>query len=224
VSRGTGEAVRVSHTEATLDARGQFAALRTMLAGYMQNEVDRLVDVLTDAYHARDGMVPDEVHADVRKDYERLEEDIGARDEKIEKLEEKLSEERALFRCTDSELHRKVADLLDAQSRHDAKVKLLEEKLAVEQAYAQRMGRECAAAMGRVGALNIRMASWLENRTAAETADHYREKYDAALRACNDTVDRLHAAYVTATRKAGKRKAVSEGIQMVRDIFEGTLR
>lgn len=224
MNRGSGEALRISHTEATLDARGQFAALRTMLAGYMQNEVDRLVDVLTDAYHARDGMVHDETHAALQKDAEKLEADLGKKEAAIEALEEKLSEERALLRCTDSELHRKVADLIDEQTRHGAKVKLLEEKLAAEQAYAKRMGRECAAATGRAGALTIRMASWLEDKTAAETADHYRGKYDAAIRDYNDAMDRLRAAYVTATRKAGKRKAVVEGIQLVRDIFEGTLR
>jgi hypothetical protein len=56
------------------------------------------------------------------------------------------------------------------------------------------------------------MASWSSDKTAAETADHYREKYEAAVKreeAIGVTVRRaIDAAYQDAGKSKVRREAV----------------
>jgi hypothetical protein len=97
----------------------------------------------------------------------------------------------------------------------------LKERLTASDNHVKRIADEKATLTARMGAFEIRMASWLVDRTAAETADHYRAKFDAVAKDYADAMDRLRAVFITAERAAGKRKAVAEGVRLVRSIFEG---
>ena len=88
MSKSSGEAIQVSYTVATLDARSKMARMRTLLSrpGYQDGdalreaiaaELDNLTDVLTDAFKAQDGMVPDETHAALEKELEDCREDLN---------------------------------------------------------------------------------------------------------------------------------------------------
>ena len=58
--------------------------------GEASGHIDRLVDVLTDAYHAQDGMVPDETHAALEKELEDCREDLNEQEGKTEEKEEEV--------------------------------------------------------------------------------------------------------------------------------------
>ena len=118
----TGEAVRISHTKAVLDARGAFSRLRRLVPyalressntpGHMDDqaaieaEIGHLIDVLTDAYHARDGMVPDSAYSvqqkDLRDEIEKLEKDLADAEETVEKYEELETENIELKKKLDT--------------------------------------------------------------------------------------------------------------------------
>ena len=101
MSKSSGEAIQVSYTVATLDARSKMARMRTLLSrpGYQDGdalreaiaaELDNLTDVLTDAYKRVDGMVPDETHAALEKELEDCREDLNEQEGKTEEKEEEV--------------------------------------------------------------------------------------------------------------------------------------
>jgi hypothetical protein len=120
-AKGSGEAVRISYTEATLNARGQFAKLRMLTTGRsaLDAEIDRLTDVLTDAYHARDGMVTDELYTALQEDsaveLQKAEDELSDLQQQLYKLEDTIAEQKNLLETSESDLRRKLAHLLVAQ-------------------------------------------------------------------------------------------------------------
>src|ERR1700721_4623596 len=89
-----------------------------------------------------------------------------------------------------------------------------------EKENADRYAREASEANRERNAALARMASWSTDKTAAQTADHYREKYEAAVKREETFARQLSKAFTTAHHRAGKRQAVHKGIDMVHDAYK----
>ena len=104
--KSSGEALSVSYTVATLDARSKMARMRMLLSrpGYQDGdalreaiaaELDNLTDVLTDAYKRVDGMVDDESYC---SRVEQLQSDLEDAEKQATEEEEKRSKSRTRSR------------------------------------------------------------------------------------------------------------------------------
>jgi chromosome segregation ATPase len=150
-SKESDDVVKISYTEATLRARGQFAELRAIISRLPDRrtffeEVDRLMDVLTDAYYARDGMVPGETHSSILEgsadEISKLEEELGKAVEAIEKLEEQLGQYEEILKGSDDDRQQQLAILVKRQASHENELRKV--RASAEEA-TRRIDRELAA-------------------------------------------------------------------------------
>lgn len=229
--------LHVSSTVATLEARAQFAKLRRMLSFNTQAhevevdaEIDRLVDHLADVLHSVDGFVtPDQLKSEVEdasSEVGTLEERLNEKEEEcenleadVEKLERQVKDLQSTIDESEDELRTRISDLIEKQQRHDAEIERMGRKVAhAEEGFAA-MSKAAARDRNERMTAETRMAAWSSDKTAAETADHYREKYELATQRESDLTKRINSAFVAAHHDAGKRKAVHEGIDMVHNAF-----
>ena len=230
MSKSSGEAIQVSYTVATLDARSKMSRMRMLLSrpGYQDGdalreaiaaELDNLTDVLTDAYKRVDGMVDDESYMAEREAHEQeladCEKTISEKDAEIEILQLAVEQYRKVVDDGDDAVKVQCASLIDQQGQHDAEIERM--RGMVKRAEESVEGyRKASAHDAKVAAdANRRMAAWGQDKTAAETADHYREK-------CNSLSDELTAlrsnmrrALDAAYQDAGKSKVRREAVRAV---------
>jgi chromosome segregation ATPase len=146
--KSSGEALSVSYTVATLDARSEFARLREMLGSVnvldgcladAPEELDRLVDVLTDAYKRVDGMVTDETYMAVEQERDSYEEDLRDQEGKTEEKEEEVKL-----------LETRIEELEEAAAEEDP------ESLQAMHAAALRKVASCEKEIARLQAINVK--------------------------------------------------------------------
>ena len=227
--KASGEAVQISYTEATLDARSQFQRLRLLTQGNyasgealreaLGSEIDRLIDVLTDAYHRVDGMVDDESYCarveGLQGEVDDLEKSVADETEKREAAEARLEELLQAAEETPESVQSRLTVAIARQADHDAELARMKSRMerAEEQCKIERA--EAARARTALDAANYRMASWSADKTAAETADHYRAQYEAAMRRERVRLDSMRAALANARTEAGKSAKAKEIVRIV---------
>jgi chromosome segregation ATPase len=230
VSKSSGEAMRISYTEATLDARGEFRRLRAM-AGAMtpevREEIDRLVDVLTDAYKRVDGMVDDESYMAAREGFrdeiEKLEGEVTEKEKEIDVLNERVEEYQQILKGSEDATQMKLAELLQKQETHERDLQRMHNKARQADERARDAELRASTATAQLAANQIRMAAWSSDKTAVETADHYRERANAVsdeLTALRKNV--REALDVTAAHT--KSKVRREAIREVGDLIDALNR
>ncbi|MHB8564708.1 MAG: hypothetical protein ACYDDA_12360 [Acidiferrobacteraceae bacterium] len=229
--KSSGEAISVSYTVATLDARSEFSRLRRLLGSATpeaQGELDRLVDVLTDAYHARDGMVDDESYMAAREGFQdeiaQLEDELRDREAECEKLGGVVAELQETLKVSPDQLRVDNAALIAEKAGHEAEIARWKGLAERETATATRYAREVTEANAALSAANYRMASWSSDKTAAETADHYRIKYEEACKRFDGLRAAMQSAIKLAYQDAARSKVKREAIRAVESGVESLLR
>ncbi len=215
--------LNVSPTVATLDVRGALAPLRRILSADLPPsvrfedawaELDALEGVFVDALLRFDGMVAaDNYDAEVQhaKDLEQERDDEETRREAAEsRLEEYLQ-------ADEDTVEHVLASLLVEQSKHDDEIARFKEKAKIAGETAEKYKRDAADADAERSKLAARMGSWLEDRTAAETADHFRAKCEAACRERADYANAVRDGIAMLRRDAGRSKVRQ---QALRDVEE----
>ena len=225
--KSSGEAVQVSYTVATLDARSKMARMRMLLSrpGYQDGdalreaiaaELDNLTDVLTDAYKRVDGMVDDESYcAKVESLTEQLDDMQGDLEKETTAREEAEARLRQLLEAaeeTPEAVQSRLTEAIARQADHDVEIARYKGLAEREKATATRYAKEASEANAALNAANYRMASWSTDKKAVETADHYRIKYEEAMaretKARDALKHALQAAYADAARSKVKRETL----------------
>jgi DNA repair ATPase RecN len=204
-----------SPTVATLTVRGQFAPLRRLLSRLpvppddrhdLDAALDELVYAFTESLLAFEGFVP-------KEDAEALEEQVKdlraeANDETTRREDAEQKLENLLQAATDSpeELTSKLALAADREKGLQEQIERLKAKVVHADERVTAYAKDASEAAREVTAVRARMAVWLEDRTAAETADHYREKYDAKCREHADFFNGVRRALTDARKVAGRSK------------------
>jgi chromosome segregation ATPase len=187
-------------------------ALREAIA----SELDNLTDVLTDAYQRVDGMVDDESYTAACEGFQdeigKLEDELRDREAECEKLGGVVAELQDQLKASPDQLRVDNAELVAEKAGHDAEIERARGMAKREKENADRYAREASEA-------NRERNAALARKTATETADHYREKYEAAVKREEAFAQQVSAAFTNARGQAGKRKAVLEGIRMVEDAY-----
>ncbi len=229
--KSSGEALSVSYTVATLDARTEFSRLRALLGSATpeaREEVDRLVDVLTDAYHAQDGMVDDESYcAKVESLTEQLDDMQGDLEKETTAREEAEARLRQLLEAaeeTPEAVQSRLTEAIARQADHDVEIARYKGLAEREKATATRYAKEASEANAALNAANYRMASWSTDKKAVETADHYRIKYEEAMKELGDLKGTYRKAINLAYADAARSKVKREAIRAVESGVEALLR
>ena len=224
--KSSGEAVQVSYTVATLDARTEFSRLRALLGSATpeaREEVDRLVDVLTDAYHAQDGMVDDESYcAKVESLTEQLDDMQGDLEKETTAREEAEARLRQLLEAaeeTPEAVQSRLTEAIARQAEHNAEIARYKGLAEREKATATQYAKEASEANAALNAANYRMASWSTDKKAVETADHYRIKYEEAMKELGDLKTQVNAALKAAHLDAGRSKVKAETIRYISNLI-----
>ena len=225
MSKSSGEALSVSYTVATLDARTEFARLRRLLAPFIgedsanveaRGECERLVDVLTDAYHAQDGMVDDESYCakveSLTEQLDDMQDDLEKETAKREEAEARLRQLLEAAEETPDAVQSRLTEAIARQAEHNAEIARYKAVAEREKATATQYAKEASKANAALNAANYRMASWSTDKKAVETADHYRIKYEEAMARETKARDALkyalQAAYADAARSKVKRETL----------------
>jgi chromosome segregation ATPase len=231
MAKSSGEAVQVSYTVATLDARGEFRRLRT-LAGAMtpeaRDEIDRLVDVLTDAYQRVDGMVDDESYCSrvegLQSDLKDAEKQVAEEEEKRQAAESRLEELLQAAEETPEAVQSRLTVAIAKQADHDAELARMKARMDRAEEQCKRERDDASVARTQLAAAQYRMASWYTNKKAVETADHYRIKYEEAMAQFNGLRDAMRKSIQLAYADAARSKVKREAIRSVETGVESLLR
>ena len=211
-------------TSAVLHARGVFAPLVGRLAGIrlppddhheLQEELDALVDAYADTLQAFDGYADPGEHEALQEQVKDLRVDLEKAEEAAEVLEQKLTELVQAASDTPDELQSKYTTALARQVQHDEEIARMKAKVDSAVASVEVYRRERAQAADQALKAETRMASWSQDRTAAETADHYREKYDQNLQEFTDYAGLVRKAVAAGREVAGRSKIAREVIETI---------
>lgn len=229
--KSSGEAVQVSYTVATLDARTEFSRLRALLGSATpeaREEVDRLVDVLTDAYHAQDGMVDDESYCarveSLTEQLDDMQDDLEKETTAREEAEARLRQLLEAAEETPDAVQSRLTEAIARQAEHNAEIARYKAVAEREKATATRYAKEASEANAALNAANYRMASWSTDKKAVETADHYRIKYEEAMKELGDLKGTYRKAINLAYADAARSKVKREAIRAVESGVESLLR
>ena len=227
MSKSSGEAIQVSYTVATLDARSKMSRMRMLLSrpGYQDGdalreaiaaELDNLTDVLTDAYQRVDGMVDDESYMTAREGFrdeiEKLEDEVTEKEKEIDVLNERVEEYQQILKGSEDATQMKLAELLQKQETHERDLQRMHDK-------ARQADERARTATAQLAANQIRMAAWSSDKTAVETADHYRIKYEEAIKGWDALKTQVNAALKAAHLDAGRSKVKAETIRYISNLI-----
>ena len=239
MSNSSGEAIQVSYTVATLDARSKMSRMRMLLSrpGYQDGdalreaiaaELDNLTDVLTDAYHDLDGMVDDESYMAAREGFQdeigKLKDELREREAECEKLGGVVAELQDQLKASPDQLRVDNAELVAEKAGHEAELERARGMAKREKANADSYAREASEANAALNAANYRMASWSTDKKAVETADHYRIKYEEAMKELGDLKGTYRKAINLAYADAARSKVKREAIRAVESGVDALLR
>ena len=239
MSKSSGEAIQVSYTVATLDARSKMSRMRMLLSrpGYQDGdalreaisaELDNLTDVLTDAYKRVDGMVDDESYCsrveDLQDEIGKLEDEVNDKEAECEKLGNVVAELQETLKSSPDQLRVDNAELVAEKAGHEAELERALGMAKREKANADSYAREASEANRERNAALARMASWSTDKKAAETADHYRIKYEEAMKELGNLKGTYRNAINLAYADAARSKVKREAIRSVESGVESLLR
>jgi hypothetical protein len=134
-------------------------------------------------------------------------------------LNERVEEYQQILEGSEDATQMKLAELLQKQETHERDLQRMHDKARQADERARDAELRASTATAQLAANQIRMAAWSSDKTAVETADHYREKYEASVKREEAFARQVSAAFASARGQAGKRKAVLEGIRMVEDAY-----
>ena len=226
----TGEAVSCSHTEATNEARREFASLKATLDSVpyldyrdkIDAEIARLVEVLTESLHSRDGMVHDETHAaqqaHYRSEIEELEKTAREQDDEIDKLRAQIRALEQAAQASGDGLRVQIAELLSDKQAHDDEIAKYRDRAKFADTMCAAMSKRADEDRQARIAAETRMASWSSDKTAAQTADHYRERYEQQLRHNEELHRQIEKAFDDGILNASS-KVRRDAIVSVRNAF-----
>lgn len=183
----------VSPTVATLDVRVELAVLRSLAtSGFEHAELDRLEQVLVDAFVRMDGYVDPGNHGVLEEKVKDLETELReeeGRREKEEGRREKAEAALETYLETDEDTVEQVlAGLLKEQGEHDAEIEAMKARIKLADEVSDKLRRDAQNDRRQLEEMRVRMGVWLEDKTAAETADMYREKCETVRREREDIV------------------------------------
>ena len=239
MSNSSGEAIQVSYTVATLDARSKMARMRTLLSrpGYQDGdalreaiaaELDNLTDVLTDAYKRVDGMVDDESYCSrveqLQSDLEDAEKQATEEEEKRQAAESRLEELLQAAEETPDAVQSRLTVAIAKQVDHDVELARMKSRMERAEAQCKQERTDAEAARAALNAANYRMASWSTDKKAVETADHYRIKYEEAMKELGNLKGTYRNAINLAYADAARSKVKREAIRSVESGVESLLR
>ena len=145
-------------------------------------------------------------------------------DAEIEILQLAVEQYRKVVDDGDDAVKVQCASLIDQQGQHDAEIERMRGmvKRAEEQCKKERTDAEAARAS--LNAANYRMASWSTDKKAVETADHYRIKYEEAMKELGNLKGTYRNAINLAYADAARSKVKREAIRSVESGVESLLR
>ena len=185
--------------------------------------------MLTDAYHAQDGMVDDESYCarveSLTEQLDDMQDDLEKETAKREESEARLEQLLQAAEETPDAVQSRLTEAIARQADHDVRDRPLQGPRRAREGdrYAIRQG-SLRGQRAPLNAANYRMASWSTDKKAVETADHYRIKYEEAMKELGDLKGTYRKAINLAYADAARSKVKREAIRAVESGVEALLR